>query len=635
MQLICGIRWFDGRSASRDTIAGMVRAMLPAAAVHDLSVIVDGPLAMTAVEMHPRGPVRPAGSLIEKPSLLLAADVQLYGAGRSERNGRRAAGVIAERLTRDSGAGLATLSGDFALAHWNRAAGTLMLARDHFGARPLQYVLRPGAYLAFASLPSALIATGLAGTDLDEAVIASYPVNGFAPRERTYFKDVKSVEAAHTVEIDSRQDVTTRRYWRVSTTETLRFDKPQDEAARELRQLLEQAVARRLPDDGPAGGHCSGGLDSTSISVVAARLLRGANRTYHAFSFQEDARTEAPRVIDEASYVADVAAQQPNMRVSVINSHGMFDILKGGIDPYTLLPSASFEPEHLVLTRAAEEGVGVLFSGWGGDQAVTSAGRGAEVELFRSGAWRLLKRQITALARLNSRSHARTFFNYVVLPSLPRRLRSAYLSARGLSTGPRAPFEFIAEGFRRRPFYETQPLSPDSRINRRTWLEYSWISKRLEMFAQLGAPYGISYTYPLLDLDVITYAMTLPGLYYCRDGVPRSLIRDATAGLLPERVRLRQEKLTPFPRETFRLAEQRDEIVDALKTLEREPIVSRYLDVANIIAYQEQGSTPESIEAEMQNAHGAGRQFSNFEEQHDRALLMAMYLANNRPKVRA
>lgn len=634
MQLICGVRWFDGRTASRAIVDDMVRAMLPAARIEDIPVITDGPLAMTAIEMGPRSPARGnSGGLAEGGPYCLAADMRIYtGLYDQACKDQPVTQCLAQRISQDGVDGLKSVNGDYAIAYWQREERTLILARDHFGVRPLQYVHRPGAYIAFASLPSALIATGLASTELDELVVASYPINGYAPKDRTYFRDVKSVEAAHALTIDSREQISARRFWRVDISQKPRFDRPQHDVATELRQLLERAVERRLPERGPAGGHCSGGVDSTTISVIAARALRPAHRTYHAFSFQEEASEDTPRVVDEMQYVSDVIAREDNMRLWVANSPGFYKIYDDDIDPHTFLPTSPMEPEQVVLHRAAEEGVGILFSGWGGDQLVTSAGRGAEVELFRAGKWKTLARQIGALATLKNRSHVRTFFNLVVLPSTPREIRSRYLAWRGLPSGFVLPYELIGERYRDHALYEDQPISPDSRLNRRTWLEYSWISKRLEMFAQLGARYGIAYTYPLLDLDVIDFAIGVPGIYFCRNGVKRSLIRDAAIGLLPESVRLRQEKLAPFPAETLRNAKEKDRMIEILRRLEHDPAVRRMLDLDNLIATVQRGLSPEAIRSAMEKAFAAGQQFSAFENKHERAILIAMYFAKNRPQ---
>ena len=65
-------------------------------------------------------------------------------------------------------------------------------------------------------------------------------------------------------------------------------------------------------------------------------------------------------MIDERDYVRDVVRNEPNMRLWVVNNPGLFQSCRGGIDSYTLMPSASCEPEHGVLARAKREGIEIL-----------------------------------------------------------------------------------------------------------------------------------------------------------------------------------------------------------------------------------------------------------------------------------
>ena len=65
-----------------------------------------------------------------------------------------------------------------------------------------------------------------------------------------------------------------------------------EEAACELRRLVDEAVKRRLPRNGETGAHLSGGLDSSAIAILAARRLREEGRTLHAYSFLDQQRND-------------------------------------------------------------------------------------------------------------------------------------------------------------------------------------------------------------------------------------------------------------------------------------------------------------------------------------------------------
>jgi asparagine synthase (glutamine-hydrolysing) len=551
----------------------------------------------------------------------MAADARIYGGVGGEAGERQ----LLESFESVGAAGLSACHGDFAFAYWDRLHQRLSLARDHFGVRPLQFTVRRGEYVAFASLPGALLRTGLASRQLDEAVIASFPVNGQPMPGRSYFKSVHCVDAAHVVEFDSRGSAKSRRYWRVGLEKPLPLDTDPAEAAAEVRRLLEQAVSRRIPAAGAVASHMSGGLDSTPIAVLAARAVRAEGRTCLAYSFQEDRSEAGLAIVDEQPYVQAAAESEPNLVLVPITSRSYFSLLSEGVDPDTMLPLSPDEPEEAVLRHAASAGAQILFSGWGGDQVVTSGGGGMESELFWAGRWLELKRELELRSRQTGRPPWREFLTRVVWRQLPAWTKTRIRRLRGQDSWL-SWARFIAAGKRSMAVHEARPQFPDSRATRRAELEAWWIPYRLEMFAQQGARHGIAYVYPMLDLDLIAYAMRLPGTVYRRGGVPRRLIRDAIEGLVPESVRWREDKLAPYPVEALRAARERDAMVQAFRRLGASALVRQYLDVEAIIEFLRSGRDADLIRDRMASDASTGSQFTSEEDDHEFAMRLAYFL---------
>lgn len=405
-RMICGFFRLNGAQADPKQLDAMLDSLRPAGMPWAQDQIIEGPLAMAVVEIGTPGSVPIAPSMIRTTRGLLGADIRLYGNVDTLVAEHQLAQYFEEDRLRELG----NCHGDFAFAHWHRECRRLTLGRDHFGVRPLQFTVHRGEYAAFASLPSALLRTNLASRALDEAAIASFPVNGQPLPGRTFFRDIRSVPAAHVVEIDENGNSKSRRYWRLSLEPALPLNTDPMQAAAEIRRLLEQAVRRRLPPTGPAASHMSGGLDSTPIAILAARALQAEGRVCLAYSFQE-ARTD-PQVIivDEAPYVAEAAKDEPNLQLRPIASPSYFSVLSDGVDPDTMLPITPDEPEEAVLIDAAENGATVLFSGWGGDQVVTSFGGDIESEMLWAGHWSDLTREIKSRSRLTGRSFTRELF---------------------------------------------------------------------------------------------------------------------------------------------------------------------------------------------------------------------------------
>lgn len=623
-RLLCGILRLDGYPADPRQVVAMLHAMQPAGRPCAQSVACDGPVALGILEIgndaeHP--PVAPL--IVSSRNGICAVDARLYDlSGQHPGPDAR----LADLVEREGPRGLAELHGDFAFAHWHRARG-LLLGRDHFGTRAIQYTVKRGMHAAFSSLPAGLLRTGLASRTLDQACIAGYPINEQPLPGRTYFSDIRSVQAAHTVALDARGHCKERRYWRLPLEPLLPFDTDPQGASAEILRLLDQAVRRRLPPTGPVAAHMSGGLDSTPIAMLAARAVRDQGRECLAYSFQERRGVErdAP-IIDEAPYVAEAAAIEPNLRVVPIHFSSGLDTARQGIDPDTLLPLAKDDPENAVLDHAAAHGVPVLLSGWGGDQVVSSYGTGWDGDLLRAGRFRDLLRGLKAHSRAKGRPLHRTMLSFAI-SQLPARLTLPYRRLR--NAFPWLEYrKFIAPGKRGIARHEYRLRHAHSRACRRAELEAWWIPYRLEMFFQLGAPRGISYAYPMLDRDLIRYAMRLPGSLYRGEGSTRRLIRDALVGVVPERVRVREEKFVPFPNEALRVARQRTAILQQFEALGRIPLVSDYLDIAAIRDYLRSGNSEAEILRQMDAAAAAGEQFETAtEEEHASSLRLALFLA--------
>lgn len=170
-------------------------------------------------------------------------------------------------------AALNRLNGMFAFALWDKRERTLLLARDRYGIKPL-YWTRQGSTLLFGSEVKAILAHPEYRTRLDkEALLEYFTFQNFFT-ERTLFSDVRLLPPGTTLRFgatDGREPVQ-KRYW------DFHFEQPtkplQDaEYAEELDRLFRQAVNRQLVSDVDIGTYLSGGMDSGSITAVAARQL--------------------------------------------------------------------------------------------------------------------------------------------------------------------------------------------------------------------------------------------------------------------------------------------------------------------------------------------------------------------------
>src|ERR1700712_1880794 len=171
--------------------------------------------------------------------------------------------------------------GMFAFAIWERDSGTVFLARDRLGIKPLYYTEGPG-FFRFASTLPALLAAG--GVDPSVYPIPVHPFFSFhaaVPPPRTILNGVKKLAPGTWLTIKPDGTKKTERYWSFSVGE-----RPADRHMTEpewmqaVADAMKTSVERRRVADVPVGVLLSGGLDSSLIVALLSELGQGVIRTF-------------------------------------------------------------------------------------------------------------------------------------------------------------------------------------------------------------------------------------------------------------------------------------------------------------------------------------------------------------------
>jgi asparagine synthase (glutamine-hydrolysing) len=162
-------------------------------------------------------------------------------------------------------------NGMFAFAIWDRRRQTLFLARDRYGIKPLYYSEKNGVF-AFASEVKGILAHPSFRAEMDKEGLVEYFTFQNFFTDRTLFKGIKLFPAGHWAAFSTKTGLIKHRYWDYS------FVEPEDPASEaeyieELDRLFAQAVHRQLVSDVDVGAYLSGGMDSGSITAIAAGQL--------------------------------------------------------------------------------------------------------------------------------------------------------------------------------------------------------------------------------------------------------------------------------------------------------------------------------------------------------------------------
>jgi len=199
------------------------------------------------------------------------------------------------------------LNGMYALAIWDERDDRLVLIRDRMGIKPLYYYPTSDGVL-FGSEPKAILANGLARPEVDAAglrrMLAPIGVTGGSP-----WKGIAEIEPG-TVLTVRRSGVSTRTYWKLPA---MPHQDDKDTTVDTVKAMLTDAVNRQLVADVPLGVLLSGGLDSSSITALAASHLKKQDDQVHTFSvdFADLSQNFTPNEMLhglDTPYAADVAA---------------------------------------------------------------------------------------------------------------------------------------------------------------------------------------------------------------------------------------------------------------------------------------------------------------------------------------
>jgi asparagine synthase (glutamine-hydrolysing) len=184
---------------------------------------------------------------------------------------------------------VSALDGMFALAIWDDRRGRLLLARDRFGKKPLFYSAI-GSRVVFASELQALLLDPSISREADPEALDYYLTYMAIPAPLSIYRAVRKLPPASLL-THSRDGISIERYWALSYTPKRQLSEA--EAGERVLGLLTEAVRKRLVSDVPLGAFLSGGVDSSAVTALMARLSDQPVRTF-SIGFEEEDYTELP-----------------------------------------------------------------------------------------------------------------------------------------------------------------------------------------------------------------------------------------------------------------------------------------------------------------------------------------------------
>ncbi|UII23289.1 asparagine synthase (glutamine-hydrolyzing) [Fulvivirga ligni] len=191
---------------------------------------------------------------------------------------------------------LSQLNGFFAFAIYDIEEKSLFIARDRMGIKPLYYLLDNDRFL-FASEMKSIEAYGIE-KKIDYSALYTYLQLNYIPAPQTILKDVKKLKPGHYIELNS-EVINITPFYSIPYNKNNFTKKDYDSQRKELGEILEKSVQKRLVADVPLGSFLSGGIDSSVIASLAAKH----KPDLHTFSIGY----KDEKFFDESSYASLVA----------------------------------------------------------------------------------------------------------------------------------------------------------------------------------------------------------------------------------------------------------------------------------------------------------------------------------------
>jgi len=406
------------------------------------------------------------------------------------------------------------LDGMFAFGLWRTATGSLLLARDPFGKKPLYYAEGDG-WFAFASELHALMQVPGFDASVDRDALSLYLMLQYVPSPWTIFRGARKLPPGSTLELDTPASTPRiAQYFRFEAAEPpLGRLRSVDGACEELRGRVIAAVEKRLVSDVPLGAFLSGGVDSSLVVSVMTRELGRDVQTF-SIGYRDTEETEHHYASEVATHLGTRHHEHLLMPDALDLIEHLAQVLDEPNGDSSCLPT-------FLLSKYTREHVTVALSGDGGDELFGGYSRYTHT-INEAGRWlERVKDRLAGRARL---SPADRYLS-------PRWLIYQPPQVDALVGGLPPAVADVISAWRVRLNDESQPLV--HRL-RNIDAEYYMPGAVLAKVDRMSMQASLEVRCPMLDREVAAFAMALPSnLCWRAPDVTKFLLKRLAERYLP------------------------------------------------------------------------------------------------------
>lgn len=384
---------------------------------------------------------------------------------------------------------LGRFNGMYAFAIWDQQRQELLLVCDRYGIKPLYYTLQ-GNILLFGSEVKAILAHPAYHTAMDkEALLEYFTFQNFFT-DRTLFAGVKLLPAGTylRVPLGAQTMGKPQRYWDYSFVEP---DHPKDEQEylEELNRLFVQAVQRQLVSDVDVGTYLSGGIDSGSITAIAATQLPYLKTFTCGFDLHSASGLELS--FDEREKAEYMSYLFKTEHYEMVLKAGDMERVLPKLTRHLEEPRVGQSYPNFYAAQLASKFVKVVLSGGGGD------------EVFGGYPWRYYR----AVVNNNFEEYVDKYYQYWqrLIPNkiIQQVFKPIWSDVKHVWTR-----DIFRDVFTK---YASELTQPADYINHSLYFEAkTFLHGLLVVEDKLSMAHSLETRVPFLDKDLVDFAMKIP-----------------------------------------------------------------------------------------------------------------------------
>ncbi len=458
------------------------------------------------------------------------------------------------------------MNGDFAFAIWDNRERSLICARDRIGIKPFYYTFQNGLFI-FASDIKTIIASGFYRPKPDPEGLYLAMAFGIAPRPLTAFEGINALEQGHWMKVYSDGRIEKQCWWQIPVG-TVQPNMREDEAFELLQEKLTAAVLRRLVSDVPVGTFMSGGIDSTTITAIAARLHHGIKAFTLGYG---EIAPELDEVLQAMAAARMLPLQHIVHRVDPAACLADLDAWVAGYEE----PFYSLPPNYVIAGVAKQNHVTVVLNGLGGDELFAGYDYYKRIALWRT-AYHLapmaqwvgcrLGRRGRYLARIAEARTADRFHTAAFMKFGEDDLHALF---------PQNPLQGVSVIEKLHQMYARGRVFADEvdAISFMDMMNYIG-NHHVHRVDQFTMAFSLESRFPFLDHEVVELAFRMPARLKMRKGVQKYILRKVAATQIPSECLSMKKKGFALPVKQWMEGPLKPLVLKLIAALKQRPMTS-------------------------------------------------------------